>query len=181
MTGFSIASFNVKNLIGPDLTQYDPVGPALGGLRASLRHMAETRVRHHAVIAELQAGKLVKRRGDFNTGEHTPSSEITSGTHQDTQAPEDTKALCLHSAERRFGGKPARDMVYTAAFGGTCASTDQIYMSRHFLDGVRDSTGQMDYFSILNDRLTDGSHPEAPDNTLASDPGQIIAHMWPKD
>ncbi|MEM8537047.1 MAG: alpha-1,4 polygalactosaminidase, partial [Pseudomonadota bacterium] len=35
----------------------------------------------------------------------------------------------------------------------------------------------MEYFSVLNDHLTDGSHPEAPYNKLASDHGQIMAHM----
>ena len=44
-----------------------------------------------------------------------------------------------------------------------------------------DSIGEMEYFSVLNDHLTDGSHPEAPYNKLASDHGQIIAHMRLKD
>jgi hypothetical protein len=35
----------------------------------------------------------------------------------------------------------------------------------------------MEYFSVLNDHLTDGSHAEAPYNKLASDHGQIMAHM----
>ena len=73
--------------------------------------------------------------------------------------------------------KSARDMVYTSAFGGVYESIDQIYMSRHFLEGAKDSIGQMEYFSVLNDHLTDGSHAEAPYNKLASDHGQIIAHM----
>ncbi len=33
----------------------------------------------------------------------------------------------------------------------------------------------MSYFTVLNDHLTDGSHPEAPYNKLASDHGQIMA------
>ncbi|MEO0371065.1 MAG: alpha-1,4 polygalactosaminidase, partial [Pseudomonadota bacterium] len=37
--------------------------------------------------------------------------------------------------------------------------------------------GEMQYFSVFNDHLTDGSHPEAPYNKLASDHGQIMAHM----
>ena len=35
----------------------------------------------------------------------------------------------------------------------------------------------MTYFSTFNDHLTDGSHPEAPYNKLASDHGQIMAHL----
>jgi len=37
--------------------------------------------------------------------------------------------------------------------------------------------GEMEYFSVLNDHLTDGAHPEAPYNKLASDHGQIMAHL----
>ncbi|MEO0783052.1 MAG: alpha-1,4 polygalactosaminidase, partial [Pseudomonadota bacterium] len=40
-----------------------------------------------------------------------------------------------------------------------------------------DRLGEMRYFSVFNDHLTDGSHPEAPYNKLASDHGQIMAHM----
>jgi hypothetical protein len=76
-----------------------------------------------------------------------------------------------------FVRKSARDMVYTSAFGGTFESIDQIYMSRHFHPDYADKIGEMEYFSVLNDHLTDGSHPEAPYNKLASDHGQIIAHM----
>ena len=72
-------------------------------------------------------------------------------------------------------------MVYTAAFGGVFESIDQILMSRHFTPEWDGAIGQMDYFSVLNDHLTDGSHPEAPHNKLASDHGQIIAHMSLKD
>ena len=73
--------------------------------------------------------------------------------------------------------KSLRDMVYTAAFGGTFESIDQIYVSRHFHPDYKKRIGAMEYFSVLNDHLTDGSHPEAPYNKLASDHGQIIAHM----
>ena len=68
-------------------------------------------------------------------------------------------------------------MVYTSAFGGVFESIDQILMSRHFLPEFAGQIGEMEYFSVLNDHLTDGSHPEAPYNKLASDHGQIMAHM----
>lgn len=42
---------------------------------------------------------------------------------------------------------------------------------------VKNLTGEMEYFSVFNDHPTDGSHPEASYNKLASDHGQIIAHM----
>ncbi|MEO0380548.1 MAG: alpha-1,4 polygalactosaminidase, partial [Pseudomonadota bacterium] len=142
--------------------------------------------------------------GDFNDGEHAVSSEIISGEvpfknyawmlRHDAKTPrdrysddendkiqEDIDAVRLHSAEKQFVRKSARDMVYTAAFGGNYESIDQIYMSRHFLADAKGSIGKMDYFSVLNDHLTDGSHPEAPYNKLASDHGQIIAHMRLKD
>ena len=83
----------------------------------------------------------------------------------------------LHAAEKLFVRKSLRDMVFTAAFGGVYESIDQIYMSRHFLPEYAGSIGEMEYFSVLNDHLTDGSHAEAPYNKLASDHGQIMAHM----
>ena len=67
-------------------------------------------------------------------------------------------------------------MVYTSAFGGVYESIDQILLSPHFVDGPN-PIGKMDYFSVLNDHLTDGAHPEAPYNKLASDHGQIMAHI----
>ncbi|MEL6992753.1 MAG: alpha-1,4 polygalactosaminidase, partial [Pseudomonadota bacterium] len=83
----------------------------------------------------------------------------------------------LHSAEKLFVQKSLRDMVYTSAFGGVYESIDQIFMSRHFHPENADRVGEMTYFSVLNDHLTDGSHPEAPYNKLASDHGQIMAHI----
>ena len=183
-----------------DLTQSAPVGRALGGLRAALRRTAEAWVLRRAIVAELQAGHPVMAMGDFNDGEHAVSSEIISGEHpfknyawmlrhdaqtprdryseaEDAQIREDIEAVRLHSAEKQFVRSSARDMVYTAAFGGVYESIDQIYMSRHFLPEYADRIGEMEYFSVLNDHLTDGSHPEAPYNKLASDHGQIMAHM----
>ena len=63
------------------------------------------------------------------------------------------------------------------ADGGVYESIDQIYMSNHFMKDSPNSIGEMAYFSVFNDHLTDGSHPEAPYNKLASDHGQIMAHM----
>ena len=86
-------------------------------------------------------------------------------------------AVKLHSAERLFVKKSLRDMVYTSAFGGVYESIDQILMSEHFNPENANRIGEMEYFSVLNDHLTDGSHPEAPYNKLASDHGQIMAHI----
>ncbi|MEL7164618.1 MAG: endonuclease/exonuclease/phosphatase family protein [Pseudomonadota bacterium] len=183
-----------------DLTNYDPLGRAMGAARAALRRMAEAWVLRRAIVAELEAGHPVLVTGDFNDGAHAVSSEIISGEvpfknyawmlrhdaetprdrysdDEDAQIREAIDAMRLHSAEAQFVRKSSRDMVYTAAFGGVYESIDQIYMSRHFLAGSPDSIGQMDYFSVLNDHLADGSHPESPYNKLASDHGQIIAHM----
>ncbi|MFK7807232.1 MAG: endonuclease/exonuclease/phosphatase family protein, partial [Saprospiraceae bacterium] len=62
-----------------DLTRYDPVGRALGGLRSALRRMAEAWVLRRAIVAELEAGNPVMVTGDFNDGEHSISSEIITG------------------------------------------------------------------------------------------------------
>lgn len=183
-----------------DLTNYDPVGRALGALRAALRRMAEAWVLRRAVVAELQAGHPVMVTGDFNDGEHAVSSEIISGEvpfknyawmlrhdaersndrysdEEDAKIRKEMQALHLTSAEKLFVRKSLRDMVYTTAFGGVHESIDQIYLSRHFHPDNPMRIGDMEYFSVFNDHLTDGSHPEAPYNKLASDHGQIIAHM----
>ncbi|UZD89648.1 endonuclease/exonuclease/phosphatase family protein [Cognatishimia activa] len=183
-----------------DLTQYDAVGRALGSMRAAVRRMAEAWVLRRAIVEELELGRPVMVTGDFNDGEHAVSSEIISGEapfknyawmlRHDAETPrdryseeEDTKIraallkLQLTPAEKFFVRKSLRDMVYTTAFGGVHESIDQIYLSRHFNPENPQAVGEMEYFSVFNDHLTDGSHPEAPYNKLASDHGQIMAHM----
>lgn len=183
-----------------DLTQYDAVGRALGSMRAAVRRMAEAWVLRRAIVEELELGRPVMVTGDFNDGEHAVSSEIISGEapfknyawmlRHDAETPrdryseeEDAKIradllkLQLTPAEKFFVRKSLRDMVYTTAFGGVHESIDQIYLSRHFHPENPQAVGEMEYFSVFNDHLTDGSHPEAPYNKLASDHGQIMAHM----
>lgn len=183
-----------------DLTNYDPAGRALGALRSALRRMAEAWLLRREVVAELDLGNPVMVIGDFNDGEHAVSSEIISGEHpfrnyewmlrHDARHPADryteaesariTEAIDkarLRSAEKMFVRKSLRDVVYTTAFGGVHESIDQIYMSRHFDPEWRSALGEMEYYSVFNDHLTDGSHPEAPYNKLASDHGQIMAHI----
>ncbi|MFS4582154.1 endonuclease/exonuclease/phosphatase family protein [Phaeobacter sp. C3_T13_0] len=182
------------------LTAYDASGRALGALRAALRRMAEAWVLRRAVLEELQQNRPVMVLGDFNDGEYAVSSEIISGetpfrnyswmlrhdarhsgdrysSEEDHKIRETIDRLRLRAAERMFLKKSLRDVVYTTAFGGVHESIDQIYMSRHFDPEWRGSIGEMQYFSVFNDHLTDGSHPEAPYNKLASDHGQIMAHM----
>jgi endonuclease/exonuclease/phosphatase family metal-dependent hydrolase len=183
-----------------DLVNYDPVGRAMGSLRAGLRRMAEAWVLRREILKELEAGNPVMVLGDFNDSDNAVSSEIITGetpfknyawmrrhdaTHKgdrytDTEndiIQEKIDRVRLHSAEKLFVRKSLRDMVFTSAFGGVYESIDQILMSRHFHPDNADRLGQMEYFSVLNDHITDGSHPEAPYNKLASDHGQIIAHM----
>ncbi len=183
-----------------DLTRYDPVGRALGSLRSALRRMAEAWVLRREIIAELEAGHPVMVLGDFNDGEHAVSSEIISGEqpfrnyswmlrhdakdYNDRYSKEENEAITaavianrLTSAESLFVRKSLRDMVYTAAFGGVYESLDEIYLSHHFHPDNEARIGDMEYFSVFNDHLTDGSHAEAPYNKLASDHGQIMAHM----
>ncbi len=183
-----------------DLTQYDPIGRAMGSLRAAVRRMAEAWVLRREIVAEINAGHPVMAMGDFNDGEHAVSSEIISGEvpfknyswmlrhdakdRDDRYSKEENQKITgtverlrLHSAEKLFVRKSLRDMVYTTAFGGVFESIDQIYLSRHFHPDNEDRIGDMTYFSVLNDHLTDGSHAEAPYNKLASDHGQIMAHL----
>jgi len=183
-----------------DLTRYDPVGRAMGSLRSALRRMAEAWVLRREIVAELQRGNPVIAMGDFNDGEHATSSEIIAGevpfknygwmlrhdakSYNDRYSREEHLAITedverhrLHSAEKLFIRKSLRDMVYTSAFGGVYESIDQIYLSRHFEPDYEDRIGEMEYFSVYNDHLTDGSHAEAPYNKLASDHGQIVAHL----
>ncbi|MEL6684042.1 MAG: endonuclease/exonuclease/phosphatase family protein [Pseudomonadota bacterium] len=183
-----------------DLVNYDPATRAMGSLRSALRRMAEAWVLRRAVLEELEAGNPVMVLGDFNDSEHAVSSEIITGeapfknyawmrrhdaeTRRDRYSDAENEIIQekinkvrLYSAEKLFVKKSLRDMVYTSAFGGVFESIDQILMSRHFLPGFADRIGEMEYFSVLNDHLTDGSHPEAPYNKLASDHGQIMAHM----
>jgi len=183
-----------------DLVNYDPATRAMGSLRSALRRMAEAWVLRSAVLEELAKGNPVMVLGDFNDSEHAVSSEILTGetpfknyawmrrhdakTRRDRYSDAENEIIQqkisdvrLYSAEKLFVQKSLRDMVYTSAFGGVFESIDQILMSRHFLAGDTASIGEMAYFSVLNDHLTDGSHPEAPYNKLASDHGQIMAHM----
>lgn len=185
-----------------DLTAYDPVGRALGALRAATRRMAEAWVLRRLIVAELQAGHPVMVLGDFNDSENAVSSEIIAGERpfknyswmlrhdashpndryskeENEQIQEAVDQARLESCEKLFVKKSLRDMVYTSAFGGVFESIDQILVSRHFREG-KAQIAEMEYFSVFNDHLTDGSHPEAPYNKLASDHGQIMGHfkLW---
>ncbi|MBY6154160.1 endonuclease/exonuclease/phosphatase family protein [Vannielia litorea] len=183
-----------------NLLDYDAVGRSMGSLRSALRRMAEAWVLRREVVAELKKGNPVIVMGDLNDGEHAVSSEIITGEapfknyawmrrhdaeHQGdrysveeaAQITESVDSMRLHSAEKLFVRKSLRDMVYTAAFGGVYESIDQILLSRHFHPDFGGAIGSMEYFSVFNDHLTDGSHPEAPYNKLASDHGQIMAHL----
>ncbi len=183
-----------------NLLDYDPHGRALGALRAGLRRMAEAWVLRRAILDELDRGRPVLVLGDFNDHENSVALEIIAGEvpfrnyawmrRHDARRPNDrytgdeatqiaaeVERVRLHSAEKLFVRKSLRDMVFTAAFGGNYESIDQILMSRHFHPDNPERLGEMEYFSVLNDHLTDGSHAEAPYNKLASDHGQIMAHI----
>ena len=183
-----------------NIVDYDAAGRALGTLRSATRRMAEAWVLRREIIEELKAGNPVMVLGDFNDGEHAVSSEIISGeapfknyqwmlrhdatgkgdrysAEEHTRITSQIEQMRLHSAEKLFTRQSLRDMVYTSAFGGVYESIDQIFMSHHFIDASPAQIGKMEYYSVFNDHITDGSHAEAPYNKLASDHGQIIAHM----
>lgn len=182
-----------------DLVHYDPIGRALGSLRSAVRRMAEAWVLRKLVVEEIKAGYPVIVMGDFNDGDHAVSSEIIAGErpfknyawlrrhdakkanqrytdYEDEIIRGSIEQVRLESCEKLFVRKSARDMVYTSAFGWVFESIDQILLSPHFVGG-EGQIGEMNYFSVFNDHLTDGSHPEAPYNKLASDHGQIMAHL----
>ena len=183
-----------------DLTHYLPVERALGELRSMLRRTAEAYVLRGLVAAELKQGNPVFVLGDLNDSEYSVSSAVIKGEkpfknyawmrrhdakskgdrysdEQNTSIREQVLKYQLQSAEMQFIKNSQRDMVYTTAFGGVYESIDQILMSQHFLEGAPNAIGVMDYFSVFNDHITNGAHPEAPYNKLASDHGQIMAHM----
>ncbi|WP_342076425.1 endonuclease/exonuclease/phosphatase family protein [Yoonia sp. SS1-5] len=183
-----------------DLVNYDPAERALGSLRSGLRRMAEAWVLRQAILAEIRQGNPVLVTGDFNDSENAVSSEIITGeapfrnyawlrrhdaeTARDRYSDADNDiiqeaigSVKLYSAEKLFVRKSLRDMVFTSAFGGVFESIDQVLMSRHFHPDYPGKIGEMEYFRVLNDHLTDGSHPDAPYNKLSSDHGQIMAHI----
>lgn len=187
-----------------DLIHYSPAARAMGSLRAGLRRMAEAWVLRQAILDDLHAGSPVIVLGDFNDNEHAVSTEIISGEtpfknyawirrhdakhkgdrysdEENIAIQENMASVQLHLAEKLFVRKSLRDMVYTSAFGGVFESIDQIMLSRHFHPDYPDRIGEMSYFTVLNDHLTDGSHPDAPYNKLASDHGQIMAHFTLND
>ncbi len=183
-----------------DLVHYLPAQRALGELRAMTRRMAEAYVLRKLITAELVQDKPVMVLGDFNDSEYSVSSSIIKGERpfknyawmrrhdakhkSDRYSEQDDLVIRaqieqyqLQSAEMQFIKRSQRDMVYTSAFGGVYESIDQILMSQHFVEGSANNIGVMEYFSVFNDHITDGAHAEAPYNKLASDHGQIMAHM----
>jgi endonuclease/exonuclease/phosphatase family metal-dependent hydrolase len=183
-----------------DLTHYLPAQRALGELRAMLRRCAEAYVLRTHIVEELKQGNPVFVLGDFNDSEYSISSAIIKGEkpfknytwmrrhnaehksdryseEEDVAIREQVLRYQLQSAEMQFIKNSQRDMVYTTAFGGVYESIDQILMSQHFLKDSPNAIGEMDYFSVFNDHITNGAHPEAPYNKLASDHGQIMAHI----
>lgn len=183
-----------------NLLDYDPVGRALGELRSLTRRTAEAVILRRLVVEELQRGVAVAVLGDFNDSEHSVSSAVIAGERpfknyqwllrhdaqhggdryksgEDARIREAIAHVRLHSAEKIFVRKSLRDMVYTSAFGGVYESIDQIMLSRHFDPEDPDREGDLEYLQVLNDHLTDGSHPEAPYNKLASDHGQLVAQL----
>ena len=183
-----------------DLVHYLPAQRALGELRALLRRSAEAYVLRKLIADELVRDNPVMVLGDFNDSEYSVSSSMIKGErpfknyawmrrhdaeHKSDRYTEQEDLIIraqieqyqLQSAEMQFIKKSQRDMVFTSAFGGVYESIDQILMSQHFIEGSANNIGVMDYFSVFNDHITDGAHAEAPYNKLASDHGQIMAHM----
>jgi len=183
-----------------NLTRYDPLGRAMGELRAATRRMAEALVLRELILKDLKSGRPLMAMGDFNDNEHSVVSAIVSGErpfknyswmrrhnakHRDDRYSREEnekitnaiEAIRLTSAEDYFVRKSAKDMIYSSAFGGIYESIDQILLSPHFDPNNANKSAEVEYVSVFNDHLTDGSHPEAPYNKLASDHGQLVAHF----
>ncbi len=183
-----------------NLLEYDAIGRAMGEARAATRRMAEALVVRKIVLEELDMDRPTVVTGDFNDSENAVSSAIVAGERpfknyswmlrhdashaNDRYKKEENKKITgeiekvrLHSAEASFVRKSLRDMVYTSAFGGVYESIDQILLSRHFDPRFDGSVAELEYLSVFNDHLTDGAHPEAPYNKLASDHGQLLAQF----
>jgi len=183
-----------------DLVHYQPVARAMGELRAMLRRSAEAYVLRSLIVDALKQDNPVMVLGDFNDSEYSVPSSIIKGERpfknyawmrrhdaehkgqryseqDDTVIRAQIEQYQLSSAEMQFIQSSQRDMVYTSAFGGVYESIDQILMSHHFMPASPNPIGRMEYFSTFNDHITNGAHPDAPYNKLASDHGQIMAHM----
>jgi predicted extracellular nuclease len=183
-----------------NLLDYDPVGRALGEVRALTRRAAEAVALRRMIVEELKRGVPVVALGDFNDSEHSVAASIIAGErpfrnyawlrrhdakrgNDRYSATEDARIqkamgdLRLESAERMFVRKSEKDALYTSSFGGVYESIDQILLSRHFQAGHADQIAELDYCATFNDHLTDGLHPEAPYNKLASDHGEIVASL----
>ncbi|MEM7188441.1 MAG: endonuclease/exonuclease/phosphatase family protein [Pseudomonadota bacterium] len=181
-----------------NLLAYDPMGRAMGAVRAALRRMGEAMVLRQAILTELGKDRAVIVLGDMNDSVNSVSSEILSGEspfknyawmrrhdarHENDRYSDEeneiiqdaVRSVMLQSAERMFTRRAQRDMIFTAAFNGVYESIDLILLSSHFQDGHTDQIGRLDYLQCLNDHLTDGSFEEAPYNKLASDHGQLVA------
>ena len=183
-----------------NLLDYDPIGRASGEMRASVRRMAEALEVRALAVKEMNEDRPTMVLGDFNDSENSVVSAIIAGEkpfknyawmrrhdaahrgdrytdEENTKIRGEIERLNLTSAEKLFIRKSYRDMIYSSAFGGVYESIDQILLSRHFHPDNADRIGDLDYLSALNDHITDGAHPEAPYNKLASDHGQLVAHI----
>lgn len=183
-----------------DLLNHDAAGRGLGFLRAGLRRMTEAWVLRRLVLEELGDGRPVIVLGDLNDNLHSPTQEIICGERPaadytsmrrpdarsgDDRYTEQEAALIresvarvrLQSAERLFVRKALRDLVYTTSFDGVFDSLDAILLSRHFDPDWPGRIGQMRHFSAFNDHINDGSNPDAPENKIASDHGQVMARI----
>ncbi|MEM9062082.1 MAG: endonuclease/exonuclease/phosphatase family protein [Pseudomonadota bacterium] len=188
-----------------NLLDYDPLGRAMGALRAALRRMGEALVIRKMILKELALGRPVIVLGDMNDALTSVSSEIMAGERpfknyawmrrHDAERENDrysddendliqtaVRGAMLESAEKMFVRRAQRDMIYTAAFNGVYESIDLILLSAHFQEGATEQIARLDYLQCFNDHLTDGSFVEAPYNKLASDHGQLVATIsWLSD
>ncbi|MDG1074326.1 MAG: endonuclease/exonuclease/phosphatase family protein [Methylophilaceae bacterium] len=183
-----------------DLVHYLPAQRALGALRALLRRSAEAYLLRKLIAEELIKDHPVMVLGDFNDGEYSVTSSMIKGErpfknyawmrrhdaeHKNDRYSEREDLVIraqieqyqLTSAEAQMIKRNQGETVYTTAFAGVYESIDQILMSQHFIKGSANNIGVMDDFSVFNDHITERAHADAPYPKLASDHGQIVAHM----
>ena len=182
MTDFSIASFNVKNLVGPD-QEYDRFQSytpkeypwKAGWLAEQLQPMDADIVGYHEIFAESALHDVIKMadaEGIASNATHIPGPTKRyrrKAIFRDLPEPVDID----------FGPMgPDGGGSFRLARLSRPIPKDRVPLGRHavtvFNCHLKSKPGE--FVQPKN-----GSHPKAPYNKLASDHGQIIAHMRLKD
>ena len=181
---------------------YDPAGRAMGSLRAGLRRMAEAWVLRREILKELEAGNPVMVLGDFNDSDNAVSfrdhhwRNAIQELRMDAPPRRDAQRRPLHRHRKTTSSKkrstacaciPPRNSLCVNPCAIWCFTSGLWWRVRIYRPNPdvaafsprqrRSAWSDGVFLGPQRPHHTDGSHPEAPYNKLASDHGQIIAHM----